>query len=159
MFPKYVLSISELDNLIGSAPNGREKMETVTDLFPFRSNSYYLSLIDRKDRHDPLKRIILPGSRELKTGGSRDPSCEKYSAKKPGLQHKYNQTGLLLLTDLCGGICHFCFGKRLFMRYYRPSHLKKIGKVMVSRTNAMARWFDDYHHALTDLKPKKVCVF
>jgi lysine 2,3-aminomutase len=115
MNPKYISSISELDNLVGLAPKAREKMETVTDQFPFRSNEYYLSLIDWKDGHDPLRRIVIPDSRELKTGGSTDPSCEKDYTKKPGLQHKYDQTGLLLLTDVCGGICRFCFRKRLFM--------------------------------------------
>jgi len=113
--PRYISSISELDNLIGLAPKAREKMETVTEQFPFRANEYYLSLIDWKDGHDPLKRIIIPDSCELKTGGSADPSCEKDYTQKPGLQHKYDQTGLLLLTDACAGICRFCFRKRLFM--------------------------------------------
>jgi KamA family protein len=121
MNPKYITSISELDNLVGLAPKEREKMETVTDLFPFRSNDYYLSLIDWKDRHDPLRRIVVPDTRELKTGGSADPSCEKDYTKKPGLQHKYDQTGLLLLTDVCGGICRFCFRKRLFMSCERET--------------------------------------
>jgi KamA family protein len=121
MNPKYITSISELDNLVGLAPKAREKMETVTDLFPFRSNEYYLSLIDWKDGHDPLKRIVIPDSLELKTGGSPDPSCEKVYTKKPGLQHKYDQTGLLLLTDICGGICRFCFRKRLFMTCERET--------------------------------------
>ena len=121
MNPKYITSISDLDNLVGLAPKAIEKMETVTDLFPFRSNEYYLSLIDWKDGHDPLRRIVIPDSHELKTGGSTDPSCEKDYTKKPGLQHKYNQTGLLLLTDLCGGICRFCFRKRLFMSCERET--------------------------------------
>jgi len=121
MNPKYVTSISELDNLVGLAPKEREKMETVTELFPFRSNEYYLSLIDWKDGHDPLKKIVIPDLRELKTGGSADPSCEKDYTKQPGLQHKYNQTGLLLLTDVCGGICRFCFRKRLFMSCERET--------------------------------------
>lgn len=121
MKPRYITSISELDNLVGLAPKEREKMETVTDLFPFRSNDYYLSLIDWKDRHDPLRRIIIPDTRELQMGGSPDPSCEKDYTKKPGLQHKYDQTGLLLLTDVCGGICRFCFRKRLFMTCERET--------------------------------------
>jgi KamA family protein len=121
MDPKYITSISELDNLVGLAPKAREKMETVTDMFPFRSNEYYLSLIDWKDGHDPLHRIVVPDPRELKPGGSADPSCEKDYTKKPGLQHKYDQTGLLLLTDVCGGICRFCFRKRLFMSCERET--------------------------------------
>ena len=121
MNPKYITSISDLDNFVGLAPKAIEKMEMVTDKFPFRSNEYYLSLIDWKDDHDPLRRIVIPDSHELNTGGSTDPSCEKDYTKKPGLQHKYNQTGLLLLTDLCGGICRFCFRKRLFMSCERET--------------------------------------
>jgi KamA family protein len=121
MNTKYITSVSELDNMVGLAPKEREKMETVTDLFPFRSNEYYLSLIDWKDGHDPLRRIIVPDIGELKTGGCTDPSCEKDYTKKPGLQHKYDQTGLLLLTDVCGGICRFCFRKRLFMSCERET--------------------------------------
>ncbi|MDD4138062.1 MAG: KamA family radical SAM protein [Methanoregula sp.] len=121
MNPKYITSISELDNLVGLAPKEREKMETVTELFPFRSNEYYLSLIDWKDGHDPLKKIVIPDVRELKCGGSADPSSEKDYTKQPGLQHKYDQTGLLLLTDVCGGICRFCFRKRLFMSCERET--------------------------------------
>ncbi|OPX64880.1 MULTISPECIES: KamA family radical SAM protein [unclassified Methanoregula] len=121
MIPKYITSVSELDNLVGLAPKEREKLETVTDLFPFRSNEYYLSLIDWKDGHDPLRRIVVPDAQELRKGGSADPSCEKEYTKQPGLQHKYDQTGLLLLTDVCGGICRFCFRKRLFMTCERET--------------------------------------
>jgi len=119
--PRYITSIAELDNLVGLAKKEREMMETVTDRFPFRTNEYYLSLIDWKDGHDPLRRIVIPVSSELGHGGSADPSCEKEYTRQPGLQHKYDQTGLLLLTDLCGGICRFCFRKRLFMTCERET--------------------------------------
>jgi KamA family protein len=115
MNQKYLSTISELDNLVGLTSKERDAMETVSDTFPFRSNEYYLSLIDWKDGHDPLRRIVIPVPSELTGGGCLDPSCEKAFTRKPGLQHKYSQTGLLLLTDICGGICRFCFRKRLFM--------------------------------------------
>ncbi len=115
MNPKYLSTIAELDNLVGLASKERNAMETVSETFPFRSNDYYLSLIDWKDRHDPIRRIAIPDPSELHGGGCLDPSCEKDFTRKPGLQHKYSQTGLLLLTDVCGGICRFCFRKRLFM--------------------------------------------
>jgi len=100
MEPKYITSVSELDNLIGLAPKARENMETVTDIFPFRSNEYYLSLIDWKDGHDPLRRIVVADPQELKKRGSADPSHEKDYTRKPGLQHNYDQTDLLPLPAL-----------------------------------------------------------
>jgi KamA family protein len=115
MNPRYLHSIDELDNLVGLTPKEKQEMESVTRKFPFRANSYYLSLIDWKDRHDPLRRIIIPDLRETKEGGSLDPSSEKNYTKVPGLQHKYPQTALLLMSDICGGICRFCFRKRLFL--------------------------------------------
>lgn len=121
MNPRYVTSIAELDNLVGLAPKEREEMETVTEKYPFRSNDYYLSLIDWKDRQDPIRKIVIPDVREMNNGGCADPSNEKDYTKQPGLQHKYDQTGLLLVTDVCGGICRFCFRKRLFMNCEREA--------------------------------------
>jgi lysine 2,3-aminomutase len=45
-------------------------MERVAEVFPFRSNEYYLSLINWEDPEDPLKKIVLPNERELDEGGS-----------------------------------------------------------------------------------------
>jgi len=115
MNQNYVNTISELDNLVGLTSRERNHMETVSYTFPFRSSEYYLSLIDWKDGHDPLRRIIIPHPSELNGMGCFDPSCEKNGTRIPGLQHSYSQTGLLILTDVCGGICRFCFRKRLFM--------------------------------------------
>jgi len=47
--------------------------------------------------------------------GSLDPSSEQRYTVVHGLQHKYPQTALLLVSDECGGICRFCFRKRLFL--------------------------------------------
>jgi lysine 2,3-aminomutase len=121
MNPKYLHSIDELDNLVGFSKKDFTQMEQVTERFPFRANDYYLSLIDWKDDRDPLRKIVVPDIRELKGSGSLDPSSEKDFTRLPGLQHKYEQTGLLLLSDVCGGICRFCFRKRLFINAEREA--------------------------------------
>ena len=121
MTQRYLTSIDELDNRIGLRPGERDRMETVSEKFPFRASEYYLSLIDWEDGSDPLHRIVIPDPRELKGGGSLDPSSEKDFTKMPGVQHKYAQTGLLLLSDVCGGICRFCFRKRLFLNRERET--------------------------------------
>jgi KamA family protein len=115
MKQKMLTSIDELDSLVGLKPGERDRLEAVSEIFPFQASEYYLSLIDWEDRNDPLHRIVIPDARELKGGGSLDPSREMDYTRVPGVQHKYAQTGLLLLSDVCGGICRFCFRKRLFM--------------------------------------------
>jgi KamA family protein len=121
MKQKILTSIDELDGLVGLKPGERDRLETVCEIFPFQASEYYLSLIDWEDRTDPLHRIVIPDARELKGGGSLDPSSEKDYTRLPGLQHKYAQTGLLLLSDVCGGICRFCFRKRLFLSEERET--------------------------------------
>ncbi len=91
----------------------RNELERVERIFPFRSNIYYLSLINWNDPEDPIRRIVVPDPRELDLSGALDPSSEKSYTVLPGLQHKYPQTALVLLSDVCRGICRFCFRKRL----------------------------------------------
>jgi KamA family protein len=89
-------------------------LEKVTDEFAFRGNDYYLSLVDFNDPNDPIRRIIIPDSQELEQWGRLDPSDEKTYTILPGLEHKYNSTALLLVSNACAGICRYCFRKRVF---------------------------------------------
>ena len=132
MNPKYLSTIYELDNLVGLTSRERTTMETVSDTFPFRSNEYYLSLIDWKDDHDPLRRIILPHASELNGMGCLDPSCEKDFFREPGLLQKNSRTGHLHLTDVCGGICRFCFRKRLFRGNSEREAVKDVSEGIAS---------------------------
>jgi KamA family protein len=97
--------------------NEQEKVELkkVADKFAFRCNDYYLSLIDWDDPNDPIRRIIIPNMRELKEWGRLDPSDERIYTVIPGLEHKYNSTVLMLVSNVCGGICRYCFRKRVFI--------------------------------------------
>ena len=85
-----------------------------TDDFAFRASDYYLSLIDWDDPHDPLRRLIAPSGDEQISADGLDPSNEAANAPAAGLQHKYHDTALLLVTDECAGYCRYCFRKRLF---------------------------------------------
>ncbi len=112
MNPTYVSSLDQVDG-IGAAE--RAELKKVTDRFAFRSNDYYLSLINWQDAADPIRRLIIPSSDELEMWGRVDPSSERSYTVAPGLQHKYRETALLLVSDLCGGFCRYCFRKRLFI--------------------------------------------
>jgi len=110
---RYLTTIEQLEQL-----DDREKTELrkVTEKFAFRCSDYYLSLIDWNDPDDPIRRIIIPRLEELDEWGRLDPSDEKEYTVIPGLEHKYNSTVLFLVSNVCDGICRYCFRKRVFIK-------------------------------------------
>ncbi|MDC7231825.1 MAG: KamA family radical SAM protein [Spirochaetales bacterium] len=109
--------INNPKNLPGETPSAAmEAAEIVTETYQFRSNSYYQSLINWDDPEDPIARLIMPEIAELNEWGRLDPSGEHNYTILPGLEHKYNSTALMLVSNVCGGICRYCFRKRVFMK-------------------------------------------
>lgn len=109
---KYLTRIEQLDQLSQAE---KAELQRVSEKFAFRSNDYYLSLIDWNDPCDPIRAIIVPRLHELDDWGRLDPSDEKTYSVMPGLEHKYNSTALLLVSNVCDGICRYCFRKRVFI--------------------------------------------
>ncbi len=109
---KYLTKIEQLEQL---SEQERVELKKVTDKFAFRGNDYYLSLIDWDDPDDPIRKIIIPHLQELEEWGRLDPSDEKTYTIMPGLEHKYNSTAVFLVSNVCDGICRFCFRKRVFI--------------------------------------------
>ncbi len=109
--PRYVTRLESIPQL---SDDELTQLRRVTAEYRFRSNSYYLGLIDWSDPADPIRRLIIPARSELRPGGLADPSAESAVTVGKGIQHKYRSTALILLTDTCAGLCRFCFRKRLF---------------------------------------------
>ena len=110
---RYLTRIEQIEPLPDAE---RDRLRPVTEQFAFRSNDYYLSLIDWDDPGDPIRRIIVPSVEELGQWGRLDPSDEKTYTVMPGVEHKYNSTVLLLVSNVCDGICRYCFRKRVFIK-------------------------------------------
>ncbi len=106
-------TLEELKSYINLTPQEEDILGRVIDKHPMRITKYYLSLIDKNDRNDPLRKLVVPLEEELITSGSYDTSGEEENTRTIGLQHKYSQTALLLATDQCSAYCRFCFRKRL----------------------------------------------
>jgi len=108
--------VSSLDKVKGMPEKEKKKLKKICDKYNFKSNEYYLSLINWNDPYDPIKRLVIPDAHELDNWGGLDPSNEADYTKIPGLQHKYGSTALLLVSYVCGSICRYCFRKRIFMK-------------------------------------------
>ncbi|WP_171580828.1 KamA family radical SAM protein [Bradyrhizobium australiense] len=79
----------------------------------YHVTKFYREQITDGGYYDQLKYIVEPSVKEFESPGSLDTSGEHDNTVVPGLQHKYAQTGLLLVTDRCASYCRYCFRKRI----------------------------------------------
>jgi len=105
-------TIDELKKHIKLTKQEEKQLKKVVKAHPMRITKYYLSLINKNDKKDPIRKLMVPSKEELNLEGVYDTSGEASNTKVPGLQHKYKQTALILSTNKCTGYCRFCFRKR-----------------------------------------------
>jgi len=109
--PRY---LTDIDKIVQIPKDEREKLKQITEKFAFRVNEYYLDLINWNDPNDPLRKLVIPNEGELLEYGRWDASDEGANYVVPGCQHKYKTTALLIVSEVCGAYCRYCFRKRLF---------------------------------------------
>ena len=81
--------------------------------FPMSVPRYYFSLIDPDDPNDPIRKMAIPAPHFLSDEGHLDTSGEHSNTVLQGVQHKYTQTLLVLLSTECAMYCRHCFRRRL----------------------------------------------
>lgn len=109
--PKYLTALSQIPEL---DTRQQSQLQPVAQKFAFRTNDYYQALINWDDPQDPIRRIVMPDIQELEEFGAWDASEEASYTVVHGLEHKYSDAALLLVNNVCGAYCRFCFRKRLF---------------------------------------------
>lgn len=108
-----ISTLQQLKKHVAIPPQVEQQLEQIIQIHPMRISPYYLSLIDWSDPNDPIRKMALPSIEELNVEGVYDTSGEAENTKMPGLQHKYNETALILATNRCAVYCRHCFRKRL----------------------------------------------
>lgn len=108
-----ITNVGQLSALLKLSKIERQKIEAVIKSYPLKISSHYASLINWNNPEDPLLKIVLPSTKELEPTGFVDTSGEFTNTKINGLQHKYSQTALVLMTNQCFGHCRYCFRKRI----------------------------------------------
>lgn len=107
-------NISNLDQLSEVLHIDKDELEGIVERHPMNIPEYYLNLIDKDDPNDPIRLMCVPSVAELDdSAGVYDTSGEESNTVLGGLQHKYQQTALVLSTNICYMYCRHCFRKRL----------------------------------------------
>ncbi len=79
----------------------------------YEVTEFYKEQIRKSGCYHQLKHIVEPSLEELHSPGDLDTSGEHDHTVLPGFQHKYPQTGLLIVTEKCASYCRYCFRKRI----------------------------------------------
>ncbi len=108
-----IRTVEQLKQYVALTTKQEKQLKKVIEKHPMSITRYYMSLIDKNDPNDPIKKMVFPSIEELDLSGSYDPSGEMEITKMPGLQHKYASTALILSTNRCAAYCRYCFRKRL----------------------------------------------
>lgn len=91
-----------------------DDLNAVVEKYHMSITPYYLSLVDRWDRQDPIALQCFPDMREIDpvAGGSEDPLDEERDTVVPGLIHRYHDRCLAMVTSRCAMYCRHCNRKR-----------------------------------------------
>ncbi len=106
-------SVKELKKVIPFTLQEEEALEKIEERYPVCVTPYYLSLINPEDKNDPIRKMSIPDILEFSEGGTEDTSGEFQNTVLQGVQHKYQQTVLILSTNQCAMYCRHCFRKRM----------------------------------------------
>lgn len=76
---------------------------------------YFASLIDPHDFHCPIRKQVIPTSREFEAFESmmEDSLAEDRHSPVPGLVHRYPDRVLMLVTTQCASYCRYCTRSRI----------------------------------------------
>ncbi len=110
---KSYTEASELAPVLGLSGEETQQLEKIASKYPMLVTDYYLSLIDREDPEDPIRKMCIPSLKESSMEGDFDTSGEAGNTIMTGLQHKYKETVLILSTNRCAMYCRHCFRKRM----------------------------------------------
>lgn len=105
-----IRTISQLEGFINLSENEISVVGKNAHTLPLRITPYYMSLIDRNDPEQALRKAFIPVFDELisATGEVLDPLSEENHSPAPNIVHRYPDRVLFLATGFCSAYCRYC---------------------------------------------------
>ena len=122
-----ICTIEQLENRISLTSEEKAWKEGPLSL-PLLITDYYMNLIDESDVNDPLRRQVVPSSRENTLGLLEDPDplSELANSKTGRLIHRYESRAAFLATDICAQYCRHCFRRRFTGNMQGPASRQEV---------------------------------
>ncbi|NOY09427.1 MAG: lysine 2,3-aminomutase [Spirochaetes bacterium] len=110
-----ITTVDHLTEILKISKSEKENLEKVCRKFGFSVTPYYLSLIDRNNPDDPIKKQAIPAVNELYNAPEDliDSIAEDSFSPVPGVIHRYPDRLILIVTEQCSMYCRFCTRRRL----------------------------------------------
>lgn len=144
----YIRDLDEAKKALQLSDAEVEGLRRITKHYPICITPYYLNLIDKNNKDDPIRKMCFPNVSDIPINGKEDAKEETKNIVISGMQHKYRQTATILSTNECGAHCRYCSRKGLdgdsfrevtnclpVMADYVRSH-KEINNVFISGGDA-----------------------
>jgi lysine 2,3-aminomutase len=108
-------TLDQLEQVLVLSEEERAALSEGGAMLPVSITPYYMSLVSRDDRNQPLRRTVIPTTAEFHRGDGEadDPLAEDGDSPVPGLVHRYPDRALLLVTDCCSSYCRYCTRSRM----------------------------------------------
>jgi lysine 2,3-aminomutase len=108
-------TLAQLEQVLDLSEDERKALSAGDSMLPASITPYYMSLVSRDDRSQPLRRTVIPTTAEHYRGPGEadDPLGEDGDSPVPGLVHRYPDRVLLLVTDFCSSYCRYCTRSRV----------------------------------------------
>lgn len=108
-------SIEQLARFINLSENEVKPDGPDSQSLPLRISPYYISLLDRNNPEQALRKSVVPVFDEflLHPGEASDPLSEEHDSPVPNVVHRYPDRVLFLVTGFCSTYCRYCTRTRM----------------------------------------------
>ena len=117
-----ITGFRELERFLCLSEAERRAADPSHAMFPLAVTPYFLSLIDRDNPDQSLRRTVIPDCLEHRHAAeeAEDPLGEEKDSPLPGLVHRYPDRVLFLVTDFCSTYCRYCTRSRIVGKKQSP---------------------------------------
>ncbi|MTI70510.1 MAG: glutamate 2,3-aminomutase [Firmicutes bacterium] len=161
-----IYDVETLNKIINLTEDEKQQIKQVGQKYRWSISPYYLSLIDKNDKYDPIRMMSVPKAAEIvENKGDMDPMGEEFTNPAGSITRRYPDRLIINVTNECAMYCRHCQRRRNIGQEdeHRPNKLikesieyirnnKEIRDVLITGGDPLTLPDDKLEWILKDLK-------